>query len=377
MLVGPALSVFTTSLVASALIVSLDELRIRAGASQTLLGAFVAIAGGAAIAAQVFAGSRLSRGAFRSFLAAGTSLAGSGAVTLALTSHPWALLAGLVQVGVAGAVVAPAAYLAVSGDDRSAGTAIGIATSVDELGTLVGPFCGAVLLATTGLGSSLLVTGAVAFLAAAGVALLTNARIPSAEREEGSTGVQRFSVLLRPGVLAATLGLAAIHTPGGVFRALWDLFMLDVGGGNFLLAVSVGLASVTYIVLAPFGGRLSAGTGSERRAFATSSVLVLVLLGFGVVPGPGWVIALDVLYMVALAYMYPAFVNLVNRSTDEIERGTALGVVLGVSSLLSVPAAFVGSWLYETFGRVWAFSASALVVAVLSIVGAWQAHRQS
>ena len=118
----------------------------------------------------------------------------------------------------------------------------------------------------------------------------------------------------------------AIQLPIGVYDALWDRYLTDLGGSNIMVGFSFALYSVPFMLLSSAGGRV-ADRGQPQRIALWSMVVVAPFVFFYGFFDILWiVVGLNVFEGVAQAIAYPATVAAVAKAAPIGRASAAQGL---------------------------------------------------
>lgn len=385
----------------------------------------------AALVAQVGAGPLLDGHRARPLLLAGVLFGAAALVWFAFAGGLGGLVGARALGGVGYGIVSPAALrqasLGVSGDRR--GKRLGILSSAQMAGFVLGPLVGSLLYAAGGLRTPFEVVGVLLALTGFGVALVPDrsaARRPASGLASGpasgvaptlvdgsgatvvapvaalsttvpgvpaaagggrSTGGRRASgegrsaggervlgarwkelagIPVAPLVAVLLLG-AALQLPNGLYDALWSRMLTDRGASALLIGLSLSFFGVPFVVLAPLGGKLA-----ERRGPLLAGGLGLLgadcfLAAYGFVPWPILIVVLGVGEACVQSVAIPGGFASVGRvfSDDRIAAGQ--GLFGGLGTVAAGSAAVIGAPVYAAFGGAAAFGGGAAVSALLVV----------
>jgi MFS family permease len=171
----------------------------------------------------------------------------------------------------------------------------------------------------------------------------------------------------------------AIQAPVGIFDALWDRYLTDLGGGNSMVGISFALYTVPFFIFSSFGGRLADKYDPQRIAMWMMVLVVPAVTGYGFFNTLAPVIALNVFEGVAQALMYPSSAAAVAKAAPVGRASAAQGLAGASGLLMSMLLAFTTPSLYGWFGALAAFGAVGLLMSVLTGSAAlmlWRLNRR-
>jgi MFS family permease len=305
------------------------------------------------------------RGHSRALLIVGLAIAVVGSVLFAGSSS----LAGFViargVVGMSNGLFIPSARaIAASMSDDNVAERLGTMNGVALAGFVTGPVIGGILVGPLGVRWPFLACGAIALAAAL---MLAPRSLPA---PPVSTRVHRLGLdLLRlRDMQAGVLLNVALFFPVGLYDAILDRFMTDLGASNVLIGISFTMYGVPFALLATRGGRLADRRGAFR--------LCLVAIAF---VGPltalyGW-LTVPVIIMIGFfvegsiqAVGVPASQAVVAAAAPYGRASAAQGLAGSLNLLAAAVSAFAGPVVYERWGAEAAFTSAGAVVLLCTAV---------
>ncbi len=384
----------------------------------------------AALIAQVGAGPLLDGHRARPLLLAGVLAGAAALVWFAFAGGLGGLVGARALGGVGYGIVSPAALRQASRGSSGArrGKRLGVLSSAQMAGFVIGPLFGSVLYAAGGLRTPFEVVGGLLALTGIGVALLPDysaARRPASGEasERAPVVVDTSAVAAAPGpvvvapaspvpaspvpaptaavvagagpagpgrqgrpvgegrmlgprwrklagipvgpLVAVLLLGAALQLPNGLYDALWSRMLTDRGASSLLIGLSLSFFGVPFVVLAPLGGKLA-----ERRGPLLAGGLGLLaadcfMAAYGFVPWPVLIVALGVGEACVQSVAIPGGFASVGRVFPDERIAAGQGLFGGVGTVAAGTAAVVGAPLYAAFGGPAAFGGGAALSAAL------------
>jgi len=307
------------------------------------------------------------RGYSKRLIVIGLILAGTGSALLATGDNLAQFIFARAVVGSSYGFVFPAVRaIAANLDPQRSGERLGKVTSVELLGFVVGPLLGGILIDPIGLSSTFLVFGAVALAITIFVAprkfptlvLTSESNRPSLE------------LLRHPRIVVAVLVVMAIQLPIGVYDALWDRYLTDLGGGNLMVGISFALYSLPFILLASAGGKIADRGDPQRIAlWATLAAVPFVYL-YGAFNAIWIILVISVCEGVVAALAYPAIGASVAKAAP-LGRASAAQGLSGSAGLLGTTlTAFIMPSVYGSYGATVTFGVVAAAMLALTGVAA-------
>lgn len=236
----------------------------------------------------------------------------------------------------------------------------------DTSGLVIGPLVGSVLATVFSIRLAFVVFAVLVVLL---LPLIFASTIVEVTGTTTSTKITEL-VSRRPVLQAVVLGVA-LFLPVGMYETIWGKHISNLGGSTFVIALSVALYGLPYMVMAPVGGRLGDRIGPARVAIFGSVALVLVTVVTGV-PRNYWVlIPIGMIEAAISAIAYPNALAAVSRAASAREQATAQGLAGGASIAGAGVMALISGPVFDFAGPFITFSTCAAFVAA----GALVAHR--
>jgi MFS family permease len=188
-----------------------------------------------------------------------------------------------------------------------------------------------------------------------------------------------LELLRYPRVRIAVIVAMAIQAPVGIFDALWDRYLTDLGGGNSIVGISFALYAVPFFIFSAFGGRLADKYDPQRISLWMMILVVPAVTGYGAFNTLTPVILLNVFEGVAQALMYPSSAAAVAKAAPHGRASAAQGLAGASGLLMSMTLAFTTPSIYGAFGALAAFGAVGLLMTVLTGSAAlmlWRLNRR-
>lgn len=297
------------------------------------------------------------------------TLAAVAPLWFALAGQLWSLTAARAVGGVAYGVVMPAALRAgtagIASEDR--GARLGLLSSAQMAGIVLGPLAGVGLYALGGLSLPFEVVSAAQALIV--VALLFTPGAGSVAAGEvadtaGSAGPDARPRIASPAVMSVLLIAVASQLPNGFYDALWSRLLTDRGASTILIGLSLALFGMPFVLLAPLGGRLA-----NRRAplpWAAGGLIVAAgfMASYGMVRIPAFIVVLGVFESCAQAIVVPGSYAAVAMVFPDRLAATGQGWVSGAGTAAAGVAALVAAPAYAVLGPGPVFAGGAVVSAV-------------
>lgn len=307
------------------------------------LGVIAAMGFLGALAVQLLLAPLADRGRIRTVAIVALASGTGGTLWLAVAEQLWQLAAARGFVGIGLGLFGVAARKAVIGESREgSGAKLGTLLSAGVAGFISGPPLGAAL-SEWGLAAPFLVLGgALALVSVPAQAAIGRARV--------ATSIVRHRDLLRllrlPGVQAAVAAQVLLFGFIGVFDAVIDRYLTDLGAGNRTVAAGLLAIGLPLLVLPARAGRWAERHGGSSSLRLALLVAVPSYAAYGLWAVPAAVIAVGFVGAAAEAVAFPSsqLVAVEETGASEAAIGQALldtsGMTAAGISALAAPAVY-------------------------------------
>lgn len=314
---------------------------------------------------QLFIAPYADRGHAKRLIIIGLILAGTGSVLFATGSSLAHFVVARAVVGSSFGFVFPAVRaLAANLDLNRRGERLGRVASIELLGFVCGPLLGGILIDPIGLSATFLVFGFVALLT---VAIVAPRPFPTLIRS-GDSQKLSLELLRHPRIVVAVLVVMAIQLPVGVFDALWDRYLTDLGGSNLMVGISFALYGVPFILLSSAGGKIADRGDPQRIALWSMLVVSPFVFFYGFFDILWIVVGLNVFEGIAQAVAYPATVAAVATAAPDGRASAAQGLSGSAGLVGAMIMAFTMPSVYGRFGAATTFGS--VFVLMIAFTGA-------
>ncbi|MFI5272817.1 MAG: MFS transporter [Ktedonobacterales bacterium] len=326
---------------------------VRIGASSVEIGLMASVALLTGFLAAPAIGWLSDRVGHRTVLWLG--LAAHGLLILAYIpiSDPIQLIAlrGLEGIAIV-AVVPPARALMTALAPRSRqGEALGLLSSAQMSGILLGPVIGTLLASQVGYTPSFLVAAIPLVFGALGARLLLpgdRERLAAAATDAGTSGeapALYAALFSRPLLLAYGLS-AVLAVTSGLVTAIWSIFMLARGASLPVIGLSYTTYAIPAALATPFAGRLSDRRGRFAPVLAGLLLYAVIYFLFGVVLSPLVLVLLSGIEGFAAAMARSALDGFVADVMPQGARGKVQANYSAAGTAGSLVAATASGFLY-------------------------------
>jgi MFS family permease len=373
--------------VAAQMIFPLESLYVQdLGANVRQVGVFFTVASIAPLLFQVF-GGWLSDSIGRLQAIAIGSVAGAGSYLFYILAPSWLwLLPASILTAMATSFVAPSfqAFIAEESSEETRGRVYGITSTMFMVVNVVGPVLGGAIAQGLSFKTMYVVAGAL-YSSAAIIRVLMARHASRREKEQASTVAKAArtsfgkSLTAVAGLLAAGGVVTWIFISDGVrdvaFSLVGRLMPLYLENEMGLALIQIGvLQSISAVVAMIFMS--PAGWLSDRKGERVS-----IVGGFGLI-SIGWALFLlgstfwhfvvsRVVVGMGWALIDPAYSSLISKVVPERLRGTAFGLFSTSLGLISLPAPWIGAWLWDSISPIFPFYVPLVaMVAMLPVMWA-------
>ena len=222
-------SVFATAAANSVVFASMSELQEQYGYADSALGLIAGTGFAMGLLVQLFVAPLADRGYGKNLIQVGLGLAAIGSVIFAMGDS---LLTFVFARGVVGASIGmtfPAVRaLAAHLDENRSAERLGAVAGMEIGGFVSGPLIGSLIIGPFGLDATFLMFGALAVVA---ILIISPRKFPELASNTESQRLS-FDLLRIRNVRVALILTLAVTFPTGMFDALWDRFLDDLGGNG-------------------------------------------------------------------------------------------------------------------------------------------------
>ncbi len=254
---------------------------------------------------------------------------------------------------------------------KTRGAAFGFHSSMDNLGSMIGPFLATALMLPffgCSIRTVILLTAIPGL--AAWLTLLWGVKEgrpkPHNERRQNPNFISEWDKM--GGGFKTLLVALLIFTLGNSTDAFLLIRLTQVGVGTTWIPVLWGLHGGVRMVAALYGGRFSDSLGRRAVILSGWAFYAAVYLAFAYVSAPGAVIAVFLAYGVFYGLCEPSEKALVADLAPRALRGTAYGFYNLVVGLGALPASLIFGFVGQTWGYPAAFTLGAGFAGLASLL---------
>ncbi len=170
---------------------------------------------------------------------------------------------------------------------------VGLLSSAQMVGILLGPAVGTLLASQVGYTPSFLVAAGPLFMAAAAarIFLPAHSHRPVAP-DDGTIATARGALFAPPLIMAYAL-IAVLNLADGIVAAIWSLYMLDRGASLPIIGLSYTAFAIPTVLLTPLAGRLSDRRGRFWPLLVGLLLYTAIYVLFSLPISPLWLVILS------------------------------------------------------------------------------------
>jgi MFS family permease len=356
-------SVFATASANSVVFASMSELQEKYAYADSALGLIAGTGFAMGLLVQLFVAPFADRGHGKKLIQFGLGLAALGSIIFAVGDSLFVFIIGRGIVGASIGLTFPAVRaLAAHLDEARSAERLGAVAGMEIGGFVSGPLIGSLLIGPFGLDSTFLLFGALAVVA---VFIISPRRFPELV---STTESQRLSFdLMRIRTVRVALILTlAVTFPTGMFDALWDRFLDDLGGNNAMTGLTFAVYGLPFILFSARAGKLI----DKRSPIAVVLWLIipisLLTISYGVVKQPWVILGIGLIEGILQATMMPAALSAIAKAAPPGRASAAQGLSGAVNVFGQMVAAFVAPTIYGAYGAFATFFTVAIGIAAIA-----------
>ena len=322
--IGPLLICgFSVPMSVSMIFPALSDLQDKYSFSDAGLG-FIAAAGFmASLLVSLFVAPFADRGKPKKLVLAALVLAALGSTLFAYGNNLWMFVVARAISGAALGTSGPAVKAIAANIDKSrAAERLGRLRGVELAGFTGGPLIGAALIAPFGLRGAFLIFGAFALIA---FMIVLPRELPSLPSTEESKRLSIELLKYRP-IRAAALASLTLFLPVGIYDALWDRYITDRGGNNFMVGMTFLLYTIPFILLGAKGGRIADKTGAATMTVIGIFLTAPLVMLYGFLPSAFLLVSFSLVEGVVGSLSIPATQSLMAQVAPHGRASAAQGL---------------------------------------------------
>ena len=354
---------FSTAAANSVVFASMSELQEKYGYADSALGLIAGTGFALGLVVQLFVAPLADRGHGRKLIQIGLALAGIGSVVFVFGDSLGWFIVGRAFVGASLGCTFPAVRALAANLDRSrSAERLGAVAGTEIGGFVTGPLVGSLLIDPFGLDATFLVFGAMAVFA---LVVIMPRKFPELISSNESRRLSFDLMRIRSMRVALILTLA-VTFPTGMFDALWDRFLDDLGGNNAMTGLTFAVYGLPFILFSSRAGKLI----DKRSPVAVVLWLVipisLLTISYGIVKQPWIILGIGLFEGILQATMIPAALSAIAKAAPLGRASAAQGLSGAITVLGQMIAAFTAPSIYGAYGAFVTFFVVALGIATIA-----------
>ena len=354
---------FSTAAANSVVFASMSELQEKYGYADSALGLIAGTGFALGLVVQLFVAPLADRGQGRKLIQVGLALASIGSIVFVFGDSLGWFIVGRAFVGASLGCTFPAVRALAANLDRSrSAERLGAVAGTEIGGFVTGPLVGSLLIDPFGLDATFLVFGAMAVFA---LVVIMPRKFPELISSNESRRLSFDLMRIRSMRVALILTLA-VTFPTGMFDALWDRFLDDLGGNNAMTGLTFAVYGLPFILFSSRAGKLI----DKRSPVAVVLWLVipisLLTISYGIVKQPWIILGIGLFEGILQATMIPAALSAIAKAAPLGRASAAQGLSGATTVLGQMIAAFTAPSIYGAYGAFVTFFVVALGIATIA-----------
>ena len=354
---------FSTAAANSVVFASMSELQEKYGYADSALCLIAGTGFALGLVVQLFIAPLADRGHGRKLIQVGLALASIGSIVFVFGDSLGWFIVGRAFVGASLGCTFPAVRALAANLDRSrSAERLGAVAGTEIGGFVTGPLVGSLLIDPFGLDATFLVFGAMAVFA---LVVIMPRKFPELISSNESRRLSFDLMRIRSMRVALILTLA-VTFPTGMFDALWDRFLDDLGGNNAMTGLTFAVYGLPFILFSSRAGKLI----DKRSPVAVVLWLVipisLLTISYGIVKQPWIILGIGLFEGILQATMIPAALSAIAKAAHLGRASAAQGLSGAITVLGQMIAAFTAPSIYGAYGAFVTFFVVALGIATIA-----------
>lgn len=359
-------SVFSTAAANSVVFASMSELQEQYLYADSALGLIAGTGFAMGLVVQLFVAPLADRGHGKKLIQVGLALAALGSVIFALGDSLAVFIFARGIVGASIGLTFPAVRaLAAHLDDSRSAERLGAVAGMEIGGFVSGPLIGSLIIGPFGLDATFLLFGTLAVFA---LFVISPRKFPELVSTTASQRLS-FDLLRIRSVRVALILTLAVTFPTGMFDALWDRFLDDLGGNNAMTGLTFAVYGLPFIFFSARAGRLIDKRSPIAVVLWLAIPITLLTLIYGVIKNPWIILGIGLAEGFAQATVIPAALSAIAKAAPVGRASAAQGLSGAVNVFGQMIAAFIAPSIYGAYGAFVTFFAVASGIALLAAIG--------
>lgn len=236
-------------------------------------------------------------------------------------------------------------------------------------GMLFGPPIGGVVATIVGVNWLFLTAGGLEVIVAISTLIKMRQLVPREHVTEEREHVPFRELISRPLAGAFILGFAG-QFQFGLFSGIWSIYLKDLKASDFQIGLSFSTFSITFMLLAPFMGRLADHPRRWRRMLLANLFYSVVVALYGLVEHVPFILFLGLVEGATVSFTQPVADAYLASVADPRVQGRVQGAYVTIGMAGAAISAFLGSVLYA-ISPVMPFLTGGGVMAALTVVAVY------
>lgn len=357
----------------SAVFALIGNLQDEHGFGDLGLGLIAAAGFASSLVLQLTVAPYADRGHTKRLLVIGTLLAVVGNVLMATGSTLTQFVVARLLAGAAFGCFLPSARAQVAElAETGKGERLGRLAGAELGGFVLGPVVAGLLVGPLGLRWPFVLFAGSAVVA---LVLVSGLRLPSRPAVSTVGPSLPLDLVRIPQVRVALLLALSLALPIGMYDALWDRFLTDLGASDVVVGLSLAAYGIPFVLLASYGGRLADRHGPVTVALRALWVVAPLTALYGSMTRPWLPVAIGVVEACAQAAAAPSAQAAIARAAPPGRAAAAQGLAGAINVAVATVVALAASATYGAFGPAWVFFGAGAGVALVG-TRAWRLHRR-
>ena len=236
-------------------------------------------------------------------------------------------------------------------------------------GMLFGPPLGGVVATVVGVDWLFLAAGGLEIVVAFCTLFYMRRVVPHEHVTQSREHIPFSELLSRPLAGAFILGFAG-QFQFGLFSGIWSIYMKDLGASDFQIGLSFSTFSVTFMLLAPFSGRLADSSERWRRILIANLFYAGIIALYGLLETVPFILILGLIEGAIVSFTQPVADAYLASVADPRVQGRVQGAFVTIGMAGAAISALLGSVLYG-IGPAVPFYVGGTVMFVLTFVAVY------
>ena len=356
-------SVFATASANSVVFASMSELQEQYRYADSALGLIAGTGFAMGLLVQLFVAPLADRGHGKKLIQVGLGLAALGSVIFALGDSLTIFIVGRGIVGASIGLTFPAVRaLAAHLDESRSAERLGAVAGMEIGGFVSGPLIGSLIIGPFGLDATFLLFGALAVMA---LFIISPRGFPELVSTTESQRLS-FDLMRIRNVRVALLLTLAVTFPTGMFDALWDRFLDDLGGNNAMTGLTFAVYGLPFILFSARAGKLIDKRSPIAVVLWLAIPISLLTISYGLIKNPWVILGIGLFEGLAQAAVIPAALSAIAKAAPLGRASAAQGLSGAVNVFGQMVAAFIAPTIYGAYGAFTTFFVVAVGIAIIA-----------